>query len=359
LISQVFAIDADTAYIVVYVLTSSNSKGIYKTTDGGATWTKQNAYLTSFYGPGNIYFFDASNGVVIGDPNLETYTTTNGGLTWNPVSMQPLSGEFTWISGTGITGHGNSVWFHSTHRLFRSTDRGNNWTASPYDPQYYFWWPCVAFQDDRTGLYSRTNYNTQEHIYQKTTDGGDTWNTISNPILDNLAPSNIIHIPGTAATYLVSGGNPGNMRGLAVTFDAGETWTLWNTVGCSYIGFSSDQSGWGNPLSNQIYKYIGPAITSVEEEEIDILPTEYSLSQNYPNPFNPGTKISWQSPVGSHQTIKIFDVLGNEIATLVDEYKPAGRYEVEFDASLLPSGVYFYQLKAGEYVNTKKMILLK
>ncbi len=71
-----------------------------------------------------------------------------------------------------------------------------------------------------------------------------------------------------------------------------------------------------------------------EAIEIDLgLPTEYELTQNYPNPFNPSTKISWQSPVGSHQTLKVYDVLGNEVATLVDEFREAGSYEVEFDAS--------------------------
>lgn len=79
----------------------------------------------------------------------------------------------------------------------------------------------------------------------------------------------------------------------------------------------------------------------------------------YPNPFNPSTKIIWQAPVGCWQTLKIYDVLGNEIATLVDEYKPAGSYEVEFNASSLPSGVYFYQLRTDSFVETKKMILLK
>jgi hypothetical protein len=86
---------------------------------------------------------------------------------------------------------------------------------------------------------------------------------------------------------------------------------------------------------------------------------EFSLEQNFPNPFNPSTKISWQSPVGSWQTLKVYDVLGNEVTKLVDEYKSAGSYEIEFNATDLPSGVYFYQLKAGNYVETKKMILLK
>ena len=98
-------------------------------------------------------------------------------------------------------------------------------------------------------------------------------------------------------------------------------------------------------------------------------PPVYILKQNYPNPFNPTTKISWQSPVGSWQTLKVYDVLGNEVATLVDEYKPAGSYEVEFsavggsasggDAYYLSSGVYFYKIQVGEYVSVKKMILLR
>ena len=96
----------------------------------------------------------------------------------------------------------------------------------------------------------------------------------------------------------------------------------------------------------------------------DIAPSDYKLYQNYPNPFNPSTVISYQLPVISGVTIKVFDVLGNEIATLVDEYKPAGKYEVDFgihsgEGRNLSSGVYFYQLKAGEYTAVKKMLLIK
>jgi hypothetical protein len=110
-------------------------------------------------------------------------------------------------------------------------------------------------------------------------------------------------------------------------------------------------------------------VTGVEDESQ--VPLTFNLDQNYPNPFNPSTTISWQSPVGSHQVLKVFDVLGNEIATLVDEYKPAGKYEFEFglhsgEGRNLPagrqglsSGVYFYQLKAGNFLQTRKMILLR
>lgn len=106
--------------------------------------------------------------------------------------------------------------------------------------------------------------------------------------------------------------------------------------------------------------YENPEIyTNVEGEQK--FPNIFSLEQNYPNPFNPSTKISWQSPIGSWQTLKVYDVLGNEVATLVNGYKPAGIYNVEFtiDNLQLSSGVYFYQFKAGNYLETKKMILIK
>lgn len=93
------------------------------------------------------------------------------------------------------------------------------------------------------------------------------------------------------------------------------------------------------------------------------IPVFFELFQNYPNPFNPNTKIRWSLPVSSHQTLKVFDVLGNEVAKLVDEYKPAGSYEIDFDASSasggLSSGVYFYRLQADGFIETKKMTILR
>jgi predicted GH43/DUF377 family glycosyl hydrolase len=115
-----------------------------------------------------------------------------------------------------------------------------------------------------------------------------------------------------------------------------------------YYDYGANPNGIGLATAN---------IVSVEDEES--IPNAFALQQNYPNPFNPSTKISWQSPVGSWQTLKVYDVLGNEVATLVNEYRPAGKYKTELNAANLPSGIYFYQIQAGSYVNTKKMILLK
>jgi subtilisin-like proprotein convertase family protein len=114
-------------------------------------------------------------------------------------------------------------------------------------------------------------------------------------------------------------------------------------------------------------------ITDIEYEGSGNTPNNFSLEQNYPNPFNPSTRIQYQVSSITHVTLKVYDILGNEIATLVNEEKPAGKYEVEFQAAVgnrqLASGIYFYQLlvsalqskdgKAGEFIQTKKMILIK
>jgi hypothetical protein len=98
--------------------------------------------------------------------------------------------------------------------------------------------------------------------------------------------------------------------------------------------------------------------SNVVEVEITS-PSTFSLEQNYPNPFNPSTVISYQLPVSGDVILKVYDVLGNEAATLVNEEKPAGSYSVQFNATNLAGGVYFYQLKAGSFVETKKMLMLK
>jgi hypothetical protein len=117
-------------------------------------------------------------------------------------------------------------------------------------------------------------------------------------------------------------------------------------------------SNWVNN-SKQTFTY-GP-ITAIDEELSSL--NSYYISDNYPNPFNPSTVISYLLPVSSDVTLKVYDILGNEIAIVVNEYKPAGSYEVEFNTLSInhhpSSGIYFYRLQAGNFVETKKMILLK
>lgn len=107
---------------------------------------------------------------------------------------------------------------------------------------------------------------------------------------------------------------------------------------------------WRRPLSQ--------VVTDVNEE-LNIQPEQYSLEQNYPNPFNPTTSIRYQVSSIAQVTLKVYDILGNEVARLVNEDKPVGSYEVDFDASQLSSGIYLYKLTAGNFIETRKMILIK
>ena len=99
--------------------------------------------------------------------------------------------------------------------------------------------------------------------------------------------------------------------------------------------------------------------TSTDVKSTDVPPSEFTLFQNYPNPFNPSTRIKYQVSSISQVSLKVYDLLGREVATLVNEYKPAGSYEANFDAKGLSSGIYFYKLQAGSFVQTRKMVLLK
>ncbi len=117
-----------------------------------------------------------------------------------------------------------------------------------------------------------------------------------------------------------------------------------------YVYIGTDDGIWRRPLSE--------IVTSVEEIP-QSLPVEFLLSQNYPNPFNPKTTIKYSIPKSSQVILKIFNTLGEEIEILANEEKPVGTYEVNWDAANFPSGVYFYRLQAGDFVQTKKMILLK
>jgi uncharacterized delta-60 repeat protein len=187
--------------------------------------------------------------------------------------------------------------------------------------------------------------------------------------LDN---SGNVYVTGSAST------SSSNIAYLTIKYDndGNEKWvTKYDGPGYNGQDFASsvfvDNSGYvyitgsstGVTTGNDVATIKYSQVPNNVDETFRDLPSQFELSQNYPNPFNPSTKISWQSPVGSHQTLKVFDVLGNEIATLVDDYKSAGNYEVEFNptssARNLVSGIYFYQLKAGEFIQTKKMILLR
>jgi hypothetical protein len=129
-----------------------------------------------------------------------------------------------------------------------------------------------------------------------------------------------------------------------------------DNIGGAIITWSDARSGNSDIYAQRVNS--NGSLTSVVSGDEEV-PNEFALAQNYPNPFNPSTKISWQSPVSSHQTLKIYDVLGNEVAVLVDEFKSAGNFEVDFNSQNLSSGIYFYKLRIGKNELVRKMLLLR
>jgi hypothetical protein len=144
--------------------------------------------------------------------------------------------------------------------------------------------------------------------------------------------------------------------GSAVAF-TGSTRVI-SVVGQSFTG-NANTANDGIKSGFLVYPFRSPLSSGIRANGGSEAPTTYELSQNYPNPFNPTTGVRFQVPGVSDVKLIVYDILGREVATLVNERKAAGRYEVRFDASGLASGVYIYRLTAGSFVQTRKMILLK
>lgn len=129
-------------------------------------------------------------------------------------------------------------------------------------------------------------------------------------------------------------------------------------VGGRWPGSPDSTTYFPNTMFVDYVRVYQPVSNGVGEERVEV-PVRFTLNQNFPNPFNPSTLINFQLPVSSHVALKVYDVLGREVRTLVNEEKPAGSYSVKFDASSFPSGVYLYRIQTGTYCETKKLLLLK
>ena len=131
-----------------------------------------------------------------------------------------------------------------------------------------------------------------------------------------------------------------------------------SAIGQSFVGTTRNTNSilYSGFLIDSLFLNV---VTDVQDNDNQRIPKTYKLSQNYPNPFNPSTTIRYEVPKGGLVLLKVYDILGREVASLVNEEKQPGNYEVRFDASILASGIYIYRIQAGNFVQAKKMILLK
>ena len=277
-------------------------------------WSSINTYL----GNRDIAFSDENTWYLCGRYTIpypppygtsfsEIRKTTNSGSNWVVlVSIQELSYSIYRIFFiNNNTGFFNA---YSSSSLSRTINGGNTWDAGVYGAGNYKYYYNFSFPDLNTGWF------IGDQII-KSTNGGLNWTTMSTQYGSNFKG---IFFHNNLTGWMVSNG------GLIIKTTTG---------GITGI----------TPISSQI-------------------PNQFSLSQNYPNPFNPSTKIKFQIPSSGSvaQTfLSVYDVLGREVATLVNQQLQPGTYEVDWDASAYPSGVYFYKLSVGDYSETKRMVLLK
>ncbi|MBT8381239.1 MAG: T9SS type A sorting domain-containing protein, partial [Ignavibacteria bacterium] len=196
----------------------------------------------------------------------------------------------------------------------------------------------------------------QPHVF-RSTNKGTTWTDISSNLPD--APVNAFVVDNLYPERLYLG----NDVGMYFSYNSGQSWYVLGEglpvlpVGDIEIHPATNELVAGT-YGRSMYKIDLDSVSGVENEGISIA-DNFVLEQNYPNPFNPTTTIEYTISNSQFVSLKVYDVLGNEITTLVNEVKSTGTYEVTFKADGLPSGTYFYQLKAGPFSETKKMILIK
>ncbi|MDZ4711077.1 MAG: T9SS type A sorting domain-containing protein, partial [bacterium] len=276
--------------------------GVFKTIDGGNSWQHQLNYTSE--NPKSIFFVTKEVGWVTNNYR-KLYKTSNGGENWN---LQLLH---TNDLGSVYFINENTGWLGSS-RILKTTNSGVNWISSASNVVG----GKLDFISDSVG-WGGVNF----FIISKTTDGGNSWFYQNSPIVNNTSISAVNNLKAWA----------------------GGTGIVHTTDGGGLSNISEDE--------NEISEY-------------------FTLNQNYPNPFNPSTFISYtlgtrQFGVSSFIKLKVFNINGKEIQELVNQRQNAGEYKIEFDASHLTSGIYFYMLEFIDdksnkvYRKTKKMIFLK
>jgi len=324
-------------YVGPYFLTENYYSISFSETEGILGGSSQTIVQADFGGT-NIAFFVVQSGFL-------------GGGFWGACMLSPqigfVAGENSiFQSLLGMTNDSGVNWdFHAFYL------DGNEGRATGVD-----------FTDLYIGFASASVWDGRGAI-AKTTDSGINWVTtfFPDPLWD-------IDFPISNASQI--GYAVGEAGVILKTYSAGDSWQQQQsgtTLRLNKVHFLDFDYGFAVGANGIILRTTtgGEPVTQVEEISSPI--SEFSLEQNYPNPFNPSTKIKYTVPnviasgVKQSQlvTIKVYDVLGREVVTLVNEEKSAGIYEVVFDASSLTSGIYFYRMETGKFVDVKKMIILK
>ncbi|MCE1164967.1 MAG: T9SS type A sorting domain-containing protein [Bacteroidetes bacterium] len=406
---------------VAWVAGGSTSPTIYKTTDGGTTWTSVpvnglpvKAIMCVWAVSDQIaYVGDGGDagGTTGGDAAVSV--TTNGGTNWtllfntggsagffngvvfsktNPnygfAESDPSSGagsvfyvqkttnagaNWTLINPPGISGNASAqnslciidnqffgFGLNNSAVVYLTSNGGTNWYSGALGlSATSLFTSALAFNDAK--LIGVAALSGSFPSISRTTNGGTSWTVINAGGSATTTNSALKWINGTNTVYFL--GQVAASSCFYKSTDAGLSWTSQTCSGVNFFHFDfvrvgTTVTGYASTLSGAIYK-LTETVTLVNSGGTTV-PTEYKLEQNYPNPFNPSTTISFSIPKQEFVTLKVYNSAGKEVAVIVNKQLNAGKYEENFNASeKLSSGVYFYKLTAGNFSETRKFMLIK
>jgi len=369
-IFEFIKIDSTTIYA------RSSTSGAYgmilRTFNKGLTWdsfTVGNSWTAN-----GISFVNKDTGWISGTSggNSFIWRTTNGGVNFN-IQYGGIGFGKIFFLNNKINGEYYG-WCSNNSSLYRTTDSGINWyqITSPFVGVLN----QIAMINENTGWITA---NGADRTY-KTTDGGLTWILQQMPNIPNVYVNyiNKICIINSNIIYGIGGARwfgPGKGCGIIwITTNSGLNWgfqqpdTAYITSEYHAIDFIDTLKGWAAAFSGKTVRTVNGGGQILEIRNISTsIPDKYYLYQNYPNPFNQESKIKFDvaqhTPYplsrGELVSLKVFDILGREVSTIVNEKLNPGTYEVTWDASAFSGGVYFYRLNAGDFSETKKMLMIK
>ena len=379
------------------IFLGSYSKGIYVSTNNGGNWiSKNNGFPNVIYPPSLptiISIFSDGNNIYAGlyspslwGQNVRIYRSSNNGNNWI-LKNNGFEGELSSFSSNG-----NYIYAAGSRGIFRSSDNGDNWILHNNG----------FVNQNAYSVYASENsvLATNDSGFFYSDDNGLNWyqdndGFKSNDIILQLHPYHGEVFAGlkSGSVWKSSTVLPVELLSFTSSVNENNVKLNWQTnKEINNSGFDIERSNvkdqWtkagfiqGNGNSNEPKEYtftdknLAPGKYKYRLKQIDFngsfeyyslagevsigIPDKYQLSQNYPNPFNPATVIRYSLTENSFTTLKIYDITGREMTRLVNEKQEAGRYEVIFNGSNLASGVYFYELRSGDFVAQKKMVILK
>ena len=347
------------------------------TINAGTTWSLITLTGADLH---QVVFKDASTGIVVGD-NGTVFVTTNGGTNW----IAKSSGTSLQLRGAGFAGGSTFYAVGDDGAAVKSTDDGNTWTTLNAGTTERLL--CVSAVDQNVWV------GAMDGLMLFSNNGGTTFTSMSSPATDDIKDIQFIN----ASIGFAGGSNSFFMY----TSNGGLNWTSRSAgiqVGLNGLHFVNQNEGWVVGGAGTLYSTTNAGLNWIVEQSqtgqdlnsihsfdgenawavgnIGVITTNYSsttgvedhsyfnpdkiqLEQNYPNPFNPSTTIKFTIPESGNTIVKVYNTVGSEITTLINEVKQPGTYEVDFNAAGLSSGAYFYSIETDDFREVKKMILLK